>query len=486
MSGRAIVPVTVAACLALIPVEFGWAPWLRHAWALDLWQYLPEWLSALLALSLLALCVARVRERIAHTARAALALGGDRLTTRLSWLALLALPVVFWLLRERRLYGDSGILLFNAAAGSLFLFPDIGATYLFQLCHRLAASQNWHVQDVAQAAVALAGGATVACFLQVGRHLASSPARGVLTTALILSGGVLRVLSGHVEVYAFLLVCAGGYLWSALAYLHGRASFLWPAVAAGIGVWMHLSAIFLLPSLVALLALGPPPHARSLPWARVATGLLVAAAPTALFLDSMWILGRDAELEQAWQTMLRWTGVEPSPFGHEAFLRGWLSGPGQGTRYVILSVPHLKYLANAFFLLIPSAFPIALGFAFLSPRRLVATPEAIVLSTASLSLLVYAGVVRPVWGPYDWDLFGLTAAVVATLAMYLVMQTLDGTTLMHFGVLTAGAALLLVTIPFIAIGIAPAHSVGPFAIDLVAQPSETPIDALERLIGAWL
>jgi hypothetical protein len=154
---------------------------------------------------------------------------------------------------------------------------------------------------------------------------------------------------------------------------------------------------------------------------------------------------------------------------------------------VVLSAAHLKYLANAFFLLAPSALPIALCTALLSPRRLIETAEAKVLTTASLSLLLYASVVRPVWGPYDWDLFSLTALLVAALAAHVTVRCLDHPALANFAVLTIGGSLLLVAIPFLVIGASSAYPAGPFAIEsLATHGNETPIDALERLVGPWL
>ena len=393
--------------------------------------------------------------------------------------------LVLWLLRERRMYGDSDILLYNAASGSAFVFPDIGASFLFHLCQELGAALGVSGRTVLQPAVALAGGASLFCFTRVGLLLAPTRRRALLFVLLVLGGGLLRVLAGHVEVYAFVLLCAGAYFWSALASLAGRCTTTWPALAFGVGLWMHLSFSFLAPSLLVVVLLAPADSGRAVV-RRVLGAVLVGAAPVLVFLLVMWLRGRTAELAQASETLLRWGGFEPSPVGHEAFLRSPFGASGAGTRYAILSPGHLKYLANAFFLLVPSALPLLAVLLAAAPRRFVTTPQAIFLSCGALFMLLYALVVRPVWGPYDWDLFSLTAVALACLAAHVLVQTLPDPPLADLGVLLVGATLLLVTIPFVAIGIAPARDAGPFAYGLSSQAGESPVDAFERQLGPWL
>ena len=482
-----LVPAIAALCAVLAVAQLGVVPPLRHAWALNLWQYLPTpftfGLAVLtLALGWPALRVALLRRLPSGVATAvfpeSVAGGGGFVA---------GTAVVLWLLRERRMYGDSDILLYNAATGSAFLFPDIGATFVFQLCQRLAGALGVSGPAVVQVAVALAGGATVYCFARVARLLAPTPPRALLFLLLVLGGGVLRVLAGHVEVYAFVLLCAGAYFWSAIACLQGRCRSRWVALAFGAGLWMHLSFSFLAPSLLAVLLLAPAKTAggASLP-RRVLTATLVGAAPIAAFLLLMLLCGHTAELAQALETLRRWGGIEPSPVGHEAFLRGPFAASGAGTRYAILSAGHVKYLANAFFLLAPAALPILAVLLAVAPRRFLATHEAIFLTVAALFMLLYALVVRPVWGPYDWDLFSLTAVALAALAAYLLLQSLDDPPLTELGVLLVGATLLLITIPFLAVGIAPARSAGPFAYGISAEAGESPIDTFERQLGPWL
>lgn len=482
---RLAVPAAATALVVLTAAGFGLVPPLHHAWATNLWQYLPLPLSLLLAAATLALCWPPAR-------RALLARVPDGIGARvlpdgpLGTVALaIAAAIVLWLVRERRMYGDSNILLYNAAAGSAFLFPDIGATFLFQLCQRVASALGTSGQSVLQIAVSVAGGTTIALFARIARMLAPDAGRALLLLVLVLGGGLARVLAGHVEVYAFVLLCAAVYFRAALACLDDDAPVWKPALAFGFGLWMHLSFSFLAPSLLLVVLLSCKGELGAMP-GTVLRAALVAALPVTVFLVAMGVLGHTAELAQALETLKRWGGLEPSPVGHEAFLRSPFAASGTGTRYAILSAGHVKYLANAFFVLAPASLPILACFLLLAPLRFVASRDVVFLGVASLFMVLYALVVRPVWGPYDWDLFSLTAVSLATLAATLLVRALADPPLRELGVLLVLGTLLLVTLPFVAIGIAPRHAAGPFAYGVESAPGESPVDAFERNLGPWL
>jgi hypothetical protein len=472
---RRAIAVVLAATLGLIPVQLGWVPGLRHAWGMTLWQYLPPPAVGALTAGVLLVCVGPVRRLLCDVAASAMRrVPGP--------VVLVAVPVLLWLLRERRLYGDSGILLVNAASGATFLFPDVGATFLFRACMGLARALGTSGQAVVQVAVALAGGVAVATFHAAARELAPSPGRALLVVALTLGAGLTRVLAGHVEVYGFLLAATGTWLWASMAHLRGRVGLWVPSVAVGLVAWMHLSGIFLVPSLVVLACEGQAAGRVR----RAAGAVALAAVPSLAFLVMTLAFGREADVELAVQTVLHWSGLVASPVGHEAFLRGWWSEAGVGTRYVALSPAHWKYLVNAFFVLAPGAFPLLAAFLVRAPRAFVATPEARMLSTACLALLAYTAIVRPVWGPYDWDLFSLTAAVAGMLAGHLLVTTSARRTAVDVGVLVVAVGVLMVTIPLLAVGIGDVREAGPFAVTLRGRPGETPEDMLVRQVGPWL
>ena len=135
-----LVPAAAATCVLLAAAELGALPPLHFAWATNLWQYLPTPLAMALMVALLALLwptprtelVQRLPARWGEARAAADAAGDRRVRARRGSRPLAAARAP----HLRRL----DILLYNAAAGSAFLFPDIGATFLFQLSHRLGTA----------------------------------------------------------------------------------------------------------------------------------------------------------------------------------------------------------------------------------------------------------------------------------------------------------------------------------------------------------
>lgn len=465
----------------LVPAALGAFPGLTRAWGVNLWAYLPA--PAVLGLSVCAclLCVASVRERLARAAEA-----GWRATRRIPTpVALPLLALLLFLLRERRLYGDSRILLYASASGARFHFPDVGATWIFHLTHRCALALGADTQTLVQVLACLSGSIAIGCFARASNLLAPDPGRAAVVLALTLGGGVLRVFAGHVEVYALVLMCAGAFLWASLARLRGSCAAWVPALLLGVGLWMHLSFATLLPGLIALPWLAGR-RGRSALFGETAAALALAAAPSVLFLAAMALSGGN-ELASLREKVLQITGREPDPEIVHYWLRPFWAEPGRGTDWILFSRPHLKYLGNSLYLLAPSALPVLLAFALRRRALFTDRPEARLLGWLCLGTVVYACLLRPIWGPYDWDLFSLTAVCLACLAAHLLVRGLDDARLRQVASVLIGATLLLVTLPFLGVGIAPSRAAGPFAHEGIRpSPQESAWDAFERQIEPWL
>jgi hypothetical protein len=325
------------------------------------------------------------------------------------------------------------------------------------------------------------------CYVKVGTYLAPSRGWAAFATALILLGGVTRIFAGHIEVYSIVLISLGAYFWASLAYLRGRCGWMLPCLALGVGLWVHLCFLFLIPSLLLLPLLAEPPcpwRERMAQWVR---GLVVIAIPTLLFFLLLWLTGHGGDLQQALTKMINWSEVGS---GREHYETVWIRPWGEaesGTKYVLFSRLHLKYLVNSFFLLAPAALPVVFAFGILSFRRFYSTPPATFLSAASLPMIVYASIVRPVFGPYEWDLFTVTAVCLAALAAHLLATLPDSTSLAHLCTVLVGATLLLVTIPWVVVGAFIHQPAGPFAIDaLRASPDGSFYETFVRELAPWL
>lgn len=487
LSHRIALFVATAACLFLIAVQLGWVSPFEYAWGFTLWQYLPPVGSFVLALLLAVLCWPATRAR--------LLLGLAELHGRLAplralrWLGMIALPALLWIVRERIYLGDSKILLFALASrDTLFYFPDVGATFLMKSAFDLGRVVGWGGVPALQALICLAAVPALFAFAHVARYLTPNAAWRAFALSLLVLGGVSRIYAGHVEVYSVVLIGLGLYFWASLAHLRGRCGWMLPCLALGIGLWIHLCFLFLIPSLLLLPMMTEPARplrSRLVQWS---TGLTVAAAPMVVFLLLLVVLGLGEDVWLAWAKLVNWSEVEAT--GRQHYETVWIQLPWEaesGTKYSLYSRLHLKYLGNSFFLLAPSAVPVVLAYAVFATRRLWSTPEAAFLSTASLAMLLYASIVRPVFGPYEWDLFTVTAVCLAALAGHLLASSTPSSALVHLCLLLTGATLLLVAVPWIAVGARAHRDAGPFAIDaLHASPDGSFYDDFVRRLEPWL
>jgi hypothetical protein len=213
---------------------------------------------------------------------------------------------------------------------------------------------------------------------------------------------------------------------------------------------------------------------------------LVTLCPTLLFFVGLAAAGHGGDLGVAVEKMLRWSDVGPTPQGHEAWIRFW-GGSGPGTLYLFLGPGHVKYLVNSFFVLAPWTIPLLAGLAVHSRRVFVAGPEALFLGSACVTAVLYALIVRPVYGPYDWDLFSSTAALLGLLAGHLLARALGRGAFTQVCILAIGTALLFTAIPFLVAGVAPRADAGPFSSDLARPvPGERFEESFNRQVEPWL
>jgi len=469
-----------AACFAswclLTAAQRGWVPGTRFAWAFNLWGYLPEWVGFALACGALVLGSARVRAALASEAEALQARVARGPQLAVAFLGYGALLLAFWTLRERLFLGDSGLLVTNAQVGSSFIFPEMGTTFLMRAGARLGRALHVGPHPPIQLGISLCGTLAVAFLLRAARHLAPTDGARIAVVGLVLSGGLLRVFAGHIEVYAPLVAAVSAYFWLALECLAGRRGLAAPCLALGVAICLHAAGVCLLPSLLVLAALVRQVRERT---ARTAVQIAVlTAAPTLVLLLGIAFFAPARDFAVAWEKALQILGRASSPDAVRWWVRGWGGAPSIGTDVVWLSWPHLKYLVNAGHVLVPATVPTLLVLALSAPRRLVASPTAVFLGTAAIPCLIYATLLRPFWGPFDWDLFCLTGLVLALLAGHLLAVGLDAERFRHVVTWLIGFQLLFVGIPFLAIGVGVTRPVGPFVpenfqhIDLV--PAGTP------------
>jgi hypothetical protein len=457
---RSIVLLIIAAQAFLVACQFGLIPRLRYFWGFNLWQYLPLWFRLALFSGVLLFCWIGSRKAVSRALRA-IAERKTKLHPRLLLgVVLVLVTAVLWQLRERHPVADSLILLITSQSDSAFLFPEMGATYLTFF----AATKAGPLFALSPAAsiqllVCLFGGLTLMAMIRASEFLTPDREIRAFILAYPLSAGMARIFAGHIEVYAIVLCGGTVYLWTVCSYFKDKCSLALPCFVLGMNLWLHLQFLCLLPSVLALPVLKHP--GRPLKLTPAASSLALVVAPTLVFLLAMYFAGHEHSLKAAWITCERILNLRPDP----ELPSRWVGINRKATTYALFSTGQLKYLLNAFYLLAPSAILVLPLFAVFSPKRLFNSPEARFLVIACVPLVLYAFALRPIWGPYDWDLFSLTALFLSFLAAHLLAAWLSERSRPDLAVWLIVAGLLLVAVPFLWIGISVSNAAGPFAPD---------------------
>jgi hypothetical protein len=476
VSSAWVTGVAATVWLVLCEAQLGWLPFSEHAWGFNFWAYLPPGLAFGFAGTALALCHPRVRQLLIDGAGSA-----SRLSAGWSWytrdvIVFVATVSLLWTLRERALIADSSLLFHAALRGWQFVFPDVGATFLM---HSVVHADFLPMSPLhrLQLIYCVLGGFMVLITLRVGNLLGG----GSVLALLLLTTGVGRIFAGRVETYSVLLCAVMVYMWASLAYLRGRVGWWAPCLALGVSGWLHLSSLFLAPSIALLPRLAHPELPLRAWLGQLGRGALVAALPMVSFALVIAVFGKTADLERAYQVAMEIVAGRETA---EGLNKQWWVRVGDrpaemGIDYVLLSIPHLKYLANASHLLMPFApWLVLLGALFARPGFRM--PIARFLGVAAAPTVLYAFALRPFWGPFDWDLFAITALCVGLLAAHLLATTVARETRAHIATCLIGFQALFVGLPFLAMNVVSLRDAGPFAAGYYArnilefEPGEPP------------
>jgi hypothetical protein len=331
---------------------------------------------------------------------------------------------LFWLLRERTLWGDA---LYTLALlegrwrttwrGEYFWKEPLDrllAVAVYQIAHAVAGWDAWRAIALISC---LAGIAYVWIAWRLTGEMVNDAGRRGLAFALLLSPGAIQLLFGHVENYTLVTVAVLGYLWLALRALCRRGRPALAAFALGLAIAFHPQAAFLIPSLMVLLAsthslsrgitrsLEEDPSGFS--WlSRVPTARSVIELVTGLAVPLLLLLG-----------LARVVGAPALQLGVNRFAddtRLWLS-TGE-----MLSPSHLLDVFNNLYLVAPTilALPLLLAMGWRISGRLEGF-----YAVSTLGVLVYSlAFANKLPRPEDWDLFAIAAVPVTTWTAHLIAQ----------------------------------------------------------------
>jgi hypothetical protein len=102
-------------------------------------------------------------------------------------------------------------------------------------------------------------------------------------------------------------------------------------------------------------------------------------------------------------------------------------------------------------------------------------------------LLVYCAIVRPVYGPYDWDLFSLTAVWTSLTAASALSRKLPARAFLDLATLVTGLAAFTTAIPMLVIGLSARPESGPFSPELAPHEAGRSFEeSFERRVAPWI
>jgi len=101
-------------------------------------------------------------------------------------------------------------------------------------------------------------------------------------------------------------------------------------------------------------------------------------------------------------------------------------------------------------------------------------------------MLGYSTLLRPFWGPFDWDLFAGAPFLIAALAAYLLAEHLSRRDFEQVAVLVIGFQLLYVGAPFLAMVYDTPNKAGPFVKGGFYNEIRKKSDPPHGSIAPWL
>jgi len=164
-------------------------------------------------------------------------------------LSLVSVPL-FWVFRAKtHLLGDGYLRGEEISLGGKFSVTEPLDFYLHALVYRFVKLGAYQTYTLISC---LAGALFVFLVLRLSHLLGKEPREKVLAFMVLISMGSLQLFFGYVESYTLLYTGIMAYFLFSLWFLEGKCSVIFPSLALLFSISLHLSALYLLPSLIYL------------------------------------------------------------------------------------------------------------------------------------------------------------------------------------------------------------------------------------------
>ena len=257
----------------------------------------------------------------------------------------------------------------------------------------------------------------------------------LLVFSVLATMGANQLFFGYVESYTLMYAAFVGFILFSWYYLKGKCGFFWPGLIFLLSLSLHLSAIFLLPSVlylsVAKLSQEGKAKNKIFPWANIIRmALILLIVGGGLFI----LRNYDPQKTDLGSFFISPLGRNQDP-------------------YSLFSLSHLLDFLNHQLLVSPLGIPIWLVLGLFFWKKInFRKSEVVFLLVLSVCALIFGLVVDPKLGyPRDWDLFAFCGLGYTILGIYLLLNVLkeSGIKKLRYITLALVSTALISTVPWI-------------------------------------
>jgi Flp pilus assembly protein TadD len=313
--------------------------------------------------------------------------------------------IAFWFFRAKTpLLGDGYLRAGELKFGQLLSITEPLDFYLHLFVFRISGWDGYTTYAVLSC---LAGGLYVFLVLLLCELWGKDKTGKLFIFFFMISLGSIQLFFGYVESYSLMFVAMMAYLVFSLRYLKGENGFLWPGIFLLLSASFHLSALFVLPSLL-YLALAQPSESLHPKAGRVRfTNLIILVCMISFVVLGLFLLKTYSP------------EGPPGSFLIYPFAKG-------DSLYSFFSLAHLLDFLNHQLLISPVSLVLWMLLLVLF-RKSMNLQRSVVrfLLWMMLGSIAFALVVDPKLGyARDWDLFAFTGIGISLLGLYLFIDEL--------------------------------------------------------------
>ena len=417
----------------------------RRLWGINHLAYFSPILSWIIIIGALLVLIPRINSFLAKAFRKSYNSFKDK-TKRMSigWKDLFFVSAsfsVFWLLRTKTYFlGDSYLRFREVEQGIKFKATEPLDLYLHSLAYQLTHNLwGWNGSTTYALISCLAGAVFVYSLLFLARLLSQNKTERLLIFITLFTAGATQFFFGYVESYTLMYLGIFLYITFSIQFLKGKTSFAIPSFFLLLSFGLHLSSLYLLPSLAYLFFV-----AVNKKWEEKEKKDLIKRNIFPYLIVGFVVLTVGYYLYR--QFVLHKGGTALG-----SFLLPFSGAKGQA--YTLFSSSHITDFLNEQILLSPLGLAIwgILGFVFI--RKIsFQHPIELFLGLISLASLAFAFMVDPKLGyAKDWDLFASTALGYTLLGIHFLLKLLKGFRSWGYVVLVFTVLGLVSTLPFVVV-----------------------------------